>query len=69
MNIPEKGTGCFPSQNVGITSKLRKLNVGDSMVLPKTARHVVHTCASQIGMKVVTRSLGSKDSFTVWRVE
>jgi len=68
MDIPEKGTGCWTSRNGGTTGKLRKLKVGDSITLPRSARGIVGACASSIGIKVVTRSLGSKDTFTIWRI-
>lgn len=55
--------------NAGITDKLRRLDVGDKIILPVSAQTTVHGVAYMLGIKVATRKLGSKTTVTVWRVE
>jgi hypothetical protein len=50
-----------------ISSLLRKLQVGDSIVLPRAKREGIHARAKAAKVKIATRALHA-DSFRVWRL-
>ena len=56
-------------KNLRVVIKLKQLELRESIELPLSARGTVHSCAKIIGIKVVTRQLGSKNKVTIWRIE
>lgn len=50
----------------GVAGALRRMNVGDSIVVPATYRTGIYTAARQIGVKVTTRMIDS-EQMRVWR--
>ena len=73
MNIPDMGTGCKGNKGglrtTGVTDALRSLNVGESIQLSRQSWATVGSCARNINIKIATRSLGSPDKITVYRIE
>ena len=63
-----KGVPAPPvSKAKGLSATLRKMAVGDSIVIPAAQHLGVHTCARAVGAKVRTRSNGD-GTVTVWCV-
>lgn len=52
----------------GLTDTIRKMECGDSIVIPVDRRVAAHTSARSIGAKVRTRS-NHDGTLTVWRVD
>lgn len=67
MNIPPPQTGY--RRNIGVVSKLKKLNVGEHCEFSINSWGTLHSCAKLIGIKIATRSLGNKKKVKVWRTE
>lgn len=53
---------------VGTKAKLLKLGIGDQAKFPIRIRTSLHAAAKHVGIKIITRGLGSKKTVTVWRV-
>lgn len=65
----EKGVPLPPAiGKTGLAALLRRMEVGDSVVLPYARRGSITTAASHMGMKMTTRRLDA-DMMRVWRVK
>jgi hypothetical protein len=53
----------------GLTETLRRMEYGDSIVVPNSKRGSVYSCAAQAGIKVQTQSNPDGLTTTVWRVD
>jgi hypothetical protein len=62
--IPPRSSNVNPNS---LSSLLRKLEPGDSIVLPRAEREGIHARAEAAKVKITTRVLDA-DSFRVWRV-
>jgi hypothetical protein len=57
------------SRNVmGLSALLKKMEIGDSIVIPKEKRNVAGSTARSAGVKIATRAEGS-NSVRIWRTE
>jgi hypothetical protein len=57
-----------PVPSKGLTDTIRKMECGDSIVIPIDRRVAAHTSARSIGAKVRTRS-NHDGTLTVWRID
>ena len=58
-----------PIPSKGLVGTIRKMEYGDSIVVP-AGRHLgIHTCAHAAGAKVRTRSNKEDGTVTVWRID
>ena len=64
LSIPPKGSFRYYD---GITSKLKSLDVGGYIDLPRKKAQSSYNCANQIGMKVCTRKV-SETNTRVYRI-
>jgi hypothetical protein len=56
------------STRTGLSATIRRMEYGDSTVIPGDQQMSVHTCARSVGARVKTRS--NKDgTVTVWRID
>jgi hypothetical protein len=53
----------------GLTETLRRMEYGDSIVVPNSKRGSVYSCAAQAGIKIQTQSNLDGSTTTVWRVD
>ena len=53
----------------GLTETLRRMEYGDSIVVPNSKRGSVYSCAAQAGIEVQTQSSLDGSTTTVWRVD
>ncbi len=65
INIPPKGS--FTYRN-GVTSKLKRLDVGEYLVLSHNKAKNSYNCANRIGIEICTRRI-SGDKTRVYRVK
>ena len=65
INIPPKGSFTYGD---GITSKLKRLEVGEYLVLSHNKAKNTYNCANQIGIEICTRRI-NKDKTRVYRVK
>lgn len=54
--------------STGITSRFRKMEVGDSILIQKSQKGSAYTCARMVGAQVKIRSEGD-DTARVWVVK
>lgn len=70
--VPPKHTGCKEWRKLwpdnGVTKILATLEVGGSVKLSRKFWGCVRVISDRLEIKTVTRSLGSKDEITVYRV-
>lgn len=65
----EKGIPLAPSQGKpGFVSVLKKMNVGDSIVIPSPSANSIRATARYVNVKIAVRSLGD-GKISVWRIE
>lgn len=71
-HIPPKHSGCKEWRKLwpdkGVTKTLAALEVGGSVKLNRKFWSCVRVISDRLEIKTVTRSLGSKDEITVYRV-
>ena len=53
----------------GLTETLRRMEYGDSIVVPNSKRGSVYSCAAQAGIQIQTQSNLDGSTTTVWRVD
>ncbi len=68
--IPPPMAGCdkFHFRKGTMTEKIRQLEVGEYVIFPIEKRTYVHRLAEYIDFKIVTRQMGSPDTFRCYRV-
>lgn len=67
-DIYEICKGIPVGRTAGLCATLRKMECGDSIVIPLEQHASVHTCARRVGAKVKTRNTG-EGTVMVWRVD
>ncbi len=55
------------SDGYGITDFLRKMEIGDSAVVPAKQRASISTCGKQIGLIIKTRKIDD-ENVRIWRM-
>lgn len=66
IEIPPYRAGC--KNQTGLSQKLRKMKVGESIQIPKETRNSVCAAARYIGIRCATRCMGSDTEVTVLRI-
>ena len=56
-----------PQNETGVTSILRSMGIGDSVLFPHNIRNSIYASASRCMIKIVIRSEGEK--LRVWRIK
>lgn len=69
LGIPDIYVGTNKRKFANIADKLRHMEIGDKITVPYGQWGTVGATARSVGIKVATRSLGSKTLITVWRIE
>lgn len=64
----EHGIPIPTNKAFGMTATMRKMKVGDSVVLPLSQRNSVHPAARHLKIKVATRKISATEC-RVWRVK
>ena len=57
-----------PKNPNSLSSRLRKLGVGDHIEIPREQEKQLTSSANSAGIKVTQRRMGAEDITTVWRV-
>ena len=75
LGLPPRLSGCQTKGNyrhggyAGLTAFLKRLGVGEGRVAPRLWEQCAGAHAKKIGIRIITRRLGSDDTTTIYRIE